>query len=163
MTNRTERIDPEQVSQRAKHLFVEKGLTCSEACLLSAAEALGIESPMLSEIAIAFGGGIGRQGDVCGALSGCIMAISLVASQKASDYAERKKLAMATAGQFYQKFASRCGSVRCADICGVDLADPESAAQMKEKVRDEKCAPAVAEAARLLSDEINQLDDAPIA
>jgi hypothetical protein len=30
------RFDPEHMSQRAAHYFIEKGLTCSEACLRAA-------------------------------------------------------------------------------------------------------------------------------
>ena len=70
-TKQTKQIDPDDVAQRATYYFVEKRKTCSEACLMAGAEALGIESPLLPEIAIAFAGGIGMQGDVCGAVPGC--------------------------------------------------------------------------------------------
>jgi C_GCAxxG_C_C family probable redox protein len=153
----TNRIDPEQVAQRATYYFVEKGRSCSEACLQAGAEALGIESPLLPDIAIAFAGGIGMQGDVCGAAAGCTMAISLAAAQKTKDYAGQKKLAVPAAGRLYRKFAEQCGSARCAEICGLDLTTQEGIAKLLSGVRNEKCSPAVAAAARLLGDELNQI------
>ena len=158
MTEETKRIDPEQVAQRAKHHFVDQGRSCSEACLAAGAEALGIESPLLPEIAVGFAGGIGMQGDVCGAVAGCAMAISLAAARKAQDYAGRKKLAVPAVGRLYRKFAEQCGSVRCADICGLDLTTEEGIAKLRSGARDEKCAPAVAKAARLLGEELNAMD-----
>lgn len=156
-TKQTKQIDPDDVAQRATYYFVEKGKTCSEACLMAGAEALGIESPLLPEIAIAFAGGIGMQGDVCGAVPGCVMALSLAAAQKAKEYPQRKAIAVPAAGRLYRKFAEQCGSLRCEQICGLDLTTPEGVAQLAAGVRDEKCAPAVAKAARLLAEELNRI------
>lgn len=157
MTDETKRIDPEQVAQRAKYHFVERGRSCSEACLMAGAEALGIESALLPEIAVGFAGGIGMQGDVCGAVAGCAMALSLGAAQRAKDYPAQKKLAVPAAGRLYRKVAEQCGSVRCADICGVNLTTQDGIAKLMAGIRDEKCVPAVVQAARLLGEELNQM------
>lgn len=157
MTSQTKRIDPEQVAQRATYCFVEKGRSCSEACLMAGAEALGVESSLLPDIAIAFAGGIGMQGDVCGAVAGSAMALSLAAAQKTTDYLEQKKLVVPAAGRLYRKFKEQCGSARCVDICGLDLTTREGVAALMAGVRDEKCAPAVLKAARLLGEELAQI------
>lgn len=157
MSDQTKRIDPEEVARRATYYFVEKGRTCSEACLKSGADALGIEDSLLPDIAIAFAGGIGMQGDVCGAVAGCVMAMSLAAAQKTKDYPEQKKLAVPAAARLYREFAARCGSSRCADICGLDLTTQEGVSRLMAGVRNEKCTPAVAEAARLLGEELRQM------
>ena len=157
MCQQTEYVNPDHLAQRANQLFVENGLTCGEACLQSAAEALGIESPLLPGIAIALGGGLGMQGDVCGAVTGCALALSLAAAGKTKDYAERKKLAMPAMGRLYQAFAERCGAVRCSDICGLDLRTPEGMAGLVAGARAEKCAPVVVVAARLLGEEIRRM------
>ena len=156
-TKQTKQIDPDDVAQRATYYFVEKRKTCSEACLMAGAEVLGIESPLLPEIAIAFAGGIGMQGDVCGAVPGCVMALSLAAAQKAKEYPQRRAIAVPAAGRLYRTFAEQCGSLRCEQICGLDLTTPEGVAQLAAGVRDEKCAPAVAKAARLLAEELNRI------
>jgi C_GCAxxG_C_C family probable redox protein len=157
MSQETRPIDPEQIVRRASQLFVENRLTCSEACLLSGAEALGVESPLLPNIALGLGGGIGGQGDVCGAVAGSAMALSLAAAQKATDYVGQKKLVMPAAARFYRKFVQQCGSARCADICGLDLTTQDGIARLAAGVRDEKCAPAVAAAARILAEELSRM------
>ena len=120
------------------------------------AEALGVESPLLPNVALALGGGIGMQGNVCGAVAGCAMALSLAAAQKTNDYTEQK-LAMPAAGTPLSEVrpAMRLGSV--ADICGLDLTTQEGIAKLMSGVRDEKCAPAVLVAARLLGEELSQM------
>jgi C_GCAxxG_C_C family probable redox protein len=158
MTHANKQIDMEQVARRATQYFVEQGRSCSEACLMAGAEALGIESPLLPEIAVGFAGGIGMQGDVCGAVAGCAMALSLAAAQRAKDYPGQKKLAVPAAARLYRTFAEHCGSVQCADICGLDLTTQDGIAKLKSGVRDEKCVPAVAKAARLLGEELNRMD-----
>ncbi|NLX95838.1 MAG: C_GCAxxG_C_C family protein [Rhodopirellula sp.] len=157
MTEETKRIDPEHVAQRAKYYFVEQGRSCSEACLMGGAEALGVESPLLPGIAVGFAGGFGMQGDVCGAVAGCAMALSLAAAQKANAYPQQKALAVPATGRLYRKFAEQCGSVRCADVCGLDLTTQDGIAKLMSGVRDDKCTPAVAKAARLLAEEFNQM------
>jgi len=112
---------------------------------------------LLPGIAIALGGGLGVQGDVCGAVTGCALALSLAAAGKTKDYAERKKLAMPAMGRLYQAFAGRCGAVRCSDICGLDLRTPEGMAGLVTGARAEKCAPVVVVAARLLGEEIRRM------
>lgn len=135
-TKQTEQIDPDDLAQRATYHFGEKGRSCSEACLMAGAEALGIESPLLPEIAIAFAGGIGMQGDVCGAVPGCVMALSLAAAQQAKEDPQRKAIALPAAGRLYRRFAEQCGSLRCEQICGLDLTTPEGVAQLAAGVRD---------------------------
>jgi C_GCAxxG_C_C family probable redox protein len=159
MQNQEKRITPEQIVERAKHYFVEKGKSCSEACVMAGAEALGIKNPLLPDIAIGFAGGIGMQGDVCGAVAGCVMALSLAAAQKTKDYAGQKKLIMPAVARLYRKFTEQCGSARCADICGLDLTTPVGIAQLISGVRSEKCVPAVAIAANLLASELGQLPE----
>ena len=157
MTGQGKQIDPEEVARRATHYFVNEGRTCSEACLKSGAEALGIEDSLVPDIAIAFAGGIGMQGDVCGAVAGCTMALSLAAAQKTKDYPEQKKLAVPAAARIYREFAAKCGSARCKDICGLDLTTQEGISQLMAGVRNEKCAPAITEAGRLLGKELRQI------
>jgi C_GCAxxG_C_C family probable redox protein len=157
MQDQIKLIDPEQMAERAAYYFVEKGRSCSESCLMAGAEALGIESSLFPDIAIGFAGGIGMQGDVCGAVAGSVMAMSLAAAQKTREYAEQKKCLMPAVADFHRKFIKQCGSTRCADICGLDLTTQEGVARLLAGIRDEKCIPAVAAAARLLGEELRQM------
>jgi hypothetical protein len=61
----------EAVNLAASHAEAE--FLCSEAVLMALAKCLGVESKLIPKIATGFGAGIGRQGEVCGALSGAVM------------------------------------------------------------------------------------------
>ena len=66
----------EKAANRSRELF-ESGLYCAESVLLSITEAKGIESPLIPRIATGFCSGISRSFNLCGAVSGAIMAISI--------------------------------------------------------------------------------------
>ena len=51
------------------------GFNCAESSLIAVTYAMGMQSDMFPRIASGFGGGVGRYGSICGALSGTIMAI----------------------------------------------------------------------------------------
>ena len=57
--------------------IMAQGYTCAESVLMAVSQEYGmeIEDP---HVAMGFGGGMGLMGEVCGAVSGAVMAISLV-------------------------------------------------------------------------------------
>jgi C_GCAxxG_C_C family probable redox protein len=148
-------IQPVRVAQRAYDLFIEEELTCSESCFQAGAEAIGIESPLVPEVAMALGGGIAATGEICGAVSGCAMVISLAAGQVEPDRPKRKQLAMSTTARLSQALASQFGGLRCRDLTGVDMRTPEGKARMREEnTRETVCSPMIEAAARLLGEEL---------
>ena len=63
--------------------------------MLAVSKAAGIESPCVPRIASGFGGGIGRQGETCGAVTGGVMALGLIYGRDAAedrDAADRWKI-----------------------------------------------------------------------
>ena len=48
----------------------EKGFLCSESVLMALGECVGVFNEVIPRIAMVFGAGIGRRGEVCGALAG---------------------------------------------------------------------------------------------
>ena len=53
------------------------GFTCSAAVFSAFSEELGLDTDTARKIACGFGGGISHTGNICGAVSGAIMAIGL--------------------------------------------------------------------------------------
>jgi len=70
----------EQATQRSLDLF-RAGFFCAESVLLAIAERRGIQSDLIPRIATGFCSGISRTGGLCGAVSGAIMGINLVAGR----------------------------------------------------------------------------------
>jgi C_GCAxxG_C_C family probable redox protein len=70
----------EQAPQRSRELF-QSGFFCAEIVLLAIAESQGILSNLIPRIATGFCSGLSRTGGMCGAVSGAIMGINLVAGR----------------------------------------------------------------------------------
>ena len=63
-------------AEEAKKQF-EKGFHCAPAVLSTYSEQLGLEKASALKIACGFGGGIGRMGRTCGAVTGALMVFGL--------------------------------------------------------------------------------------
>ena len=107
-------VDREALCRRAKELFVEERYACSDAVLTVMNEALGSPIPADAlRAATGFRGGMG-DGDVCGAVSGGIMALglALAPAHHSMPSPELKEAVKA----FRARFAARNGCIDCADL-----------------------------------------------
>ena len=71
---------PSEAAKRARALVQEQKVHCAQAVLTAHGEELGsgkIDYDTLMKISSAFSGGIARQGNVCGAVTGALMALGL--------------------------------------------------------------------------------------
>jgi C_GCAxxG_C_C family probable redox protein len=102
-------------------LHFNSGLNCAESVLLtlSGRPANRNSGRTIPRIATGFGGGVGRNGDLCGAISGGVMAIGLALGR---DRAEQSNEACyAAVDRFYTDFVKEFGSSKCRELTGIDL------------------------------------------
>jgi C_GCAxxG_C_C family probable redox protein len=109
----------EQASQRSLELF-KSGYFCAESVLLAIAENQGIQSDLIPKIATGFCSGISRTGGMCGAVSGAIMGINLVAGR--SSPSESIEFSYTLTQKLISHFERQYGSVNCRQLIGCDLA-----------------------------------------
>jgi C_GCAxxG_C_C family probable redox protein len=109
----------EQAPQRSVETF-RSGFFCAESVLLAIAESQGIRSDLIPRIAIGFCSGISRTGGICGAVSGAIMGINLVAGRNSP--AESLEVSYALTQKMISHFERQYGSVNCRQLMGCDLA-----------------------------------------
>lgn len=57
--------------------YFNEGYNCSQAVLAAYCEDYGLDLVTASKLAVAFGSGLGRQGKVCGCLTGALMVLGL--------------------------------------------------------------------------------------
>lgn len=94
---------------------------------------------MIPRIATGFGGGIGRCGSVCGALTGGVMAIGIRHGTNETSLEKRLK-AYELSRKLYKEFENRHGSVFCRDLIGLELSNPDDAKKVRStKVFEKKC------------------------
>lgn len=109
-----------------------EGYNCSQATFSAFVEALGLPLEVALRLAAPFGGGIGRQGEVCGAASGALMALGLRYGSALPDKAAKERT-YALAAEFLHRFEAANGAVRCRDLIGVDTSTPEGQAAARER------------------------------
>jgi len=127
----------EAVSDRAAEYF-KAGFNCAESVLTSLAESIGMRSELIPKIATPFGGGIGRRGSVCGALTGGVIAIGLKLGRSKAEDAEKREESYEKALELFKRFEKEFGSPICYDLIKLDLTTPEGRERSKT-IRLEKC------------------------
>ncbi|MBN1992041.1 MAG: C_GCAxxG_C_C family protein [Anaerolineae bacterium] len=140
----------------AKELAVsqfEKGYSCSQAVFSAYAEQLGLDMETALRIAGGVGGGMGRTGQTCGAVTGAIMAIGLkYGAVKAAD-TETKEKVYALVKEFSDRFRFRNESVTCKELLGVDLSTPDGLKIAREQnLYAAVCAKLVKDAAEIVEE-----------
>jgi len=138
--------------QRAVAVFNE-GYSCSQAILSTYGTQLGLERELAFKIASAFGGGMGRMGKTCGAVTGALMVIGLKHGLVELEDKKAKETTYALVREFMKKFIARNGSVECKVLLGCDLSTSEGIRYAKDKnLFSIICPKLVQQAAEILDD-----------
>ena len=139
-------------AEEAKRQF-EKGFSCAPAVFSTYSEQFGLEKELALRIACGFGGGIGRMGRTCGAVTGAVMVIGLKHGQVDVTDEESRRETHKLVKRFIDKFTVLHGSVECRELIGYDLSNPaEFEAARASGVVKKKCHGFVYDAARILED-----------
>jgi C_GCAxxG_C_C family probable redox protein len=104
--------------------MAEEGFLCSEAVFKAAASAQGVSSELIPKIATGFAAGIGRSGEVCGAVSGAIMGLGLKYGRNILEETPPGRRPHWYATELVQAIRKRYGVASCAGVLGLDLNDP---------------------------------------
>jgi C_GCAxxG_C_C family probable redox protein len=131
--------------------YFEKGFSCSQAVLAAYALELGMEEDVALRVSQAFGGGIARMGETCGAVSGALMAIGLKYGRKSAEGVEAKEHTYDLGAQFIEAFKRRNGSVICRELVGYDVSKPEELERARaEGIFDTVCFKLVRDATEIV-------------
>jgi len=141
-------------SERSRELF-DSGYYCAESVLLAMAERQGIQSDLIPRIATGFCSGISLSGGMCGAVSGAIMGISLVAGRNSPEEAVQPCYDLVE--QLIRRFTSKHGSTQCPQLIGCQLGSEDGQRTFTENNLIERCQHYVEDATRLA---ISVLDEA---
>ncbi len=135
-------------AERESRKLMGEGWLCAESVLLAVTGARGLTSPLIPRMATAFCSGLSRSCGTCGAVTGGVLAISLLAGR---DTPEREllDLAYAPTQEFLEGFLAAYGSTNCFDITGCDFRTPEGQARYREANLKETCLECVSLATRL--------------
>ncbi|HPC55860.1 MAG TPA: C-GCAxxG-C-C family protein [Methanolinea sp.] len=108
----------------AEEVF-RSGITRSSAVFSTFAEENGLPADVARKIACGFGAGVSKTGNMCGAVSGAILAIGLkYGKSERTDTAANEKT-RALVREFIAEFIRRNGSITCTELLGYNLANPD--------------------------------------
>lgn len=127
------------------------GFSCSQAVLTAFSESFGLDRDTALRISQAFGGGMARMSETCGAVTGAFMVIGLKYSAVTPEDSEAKETTYEKVREFVKRFQSSHESIQCRKLLGLDLSNPEELLEAEEKkLFDNLCPDFVRDAVRIL-------------
>ena len=96
-------------------------------------EQFGMDRAVALKIAEGFGGGMGRMGLTCGAVTGAYLVISLKYGSVSAEDTESREQIYNLIKRFTKKFESRNGSIVCSELLGCNIGNSEGYEEAKKK------------------------------
>ena len=143
-------------SENAKNNFLA-GMNCAQAVLCAFHDLCGLDRDTAMRLASGFGGGIARQREICGAVSGMCMAADLIRGPGEGTDKTAKDEHYAFIRGLCDAFREETGSIICRELLGLapEQSDPPvSEARTAAYYKKRPCAELVAIAARILSERL---------
>jgi C_GCAxxG_C_C family probable redox protein len=135
----------------AKEYFLS-GYNCSQAVALAFSDVLEIDKKAILKMSSAFGGGMGRLREVCGAVSGAFLVLGYVRGYDEADDYEGKKRLYSEIQELAAQFKLKYGSIVCKELlAGVPVKEgsfPER--RSPEYYKKRPCPEQIAYAAEIL-------------
>ncbi len=127
-------------TDKALNYFRNK-FNCSQAVFTTFGIEAGLNEDVCLKISCAFGGGMGRTQNTCGAVTGALMVLGLKYGKGINDPEEKKSFTYSKSREFFDEFIRLHGSINCRELLnGLDMNDPEDHKKIIElKLFDIKC------------------------
>jgi C_GCAxxG_C_C family probable redox protein len=119
-------------TDEAERVF-RSGFNCAQSVFMPFAEEYGLCAAEAARIASAFGAGMGRMQETCGAATGALMSLGLKFGFIEPDDQTGKDEALKRAKEFIAQFRGEFGTVKCRDLLGCDLNTDEGQKLHKEQ------------------------------
>ncbi len=111
--------------EQAKEYF-KSGCNCAQAVLLAFLDETGLDRETAIKASAAFGGGLGRLREVCGAVSGMSMAAGMIYGSDNENDPQVKKELYAIVQKLAGEYKEQNGSIICRDLLeGVNVTGGE--------------------------------------
>ncbi|MCU7940283.1 MAG: C-GCAxxG-C-C family protein [gamma proteobacterium symbiont of Bathyaustriella thionipta] len=143
-------------SKKVQETF-NSGLNYSQSIIAQYAEHYQLDVPTACKLATGFGGGMGRMGGTCGALTGAYLVLGLEYGSENSTQKDKKDQTYEKIQYFTQKFEQKNGACQCRELLGCDISTAEGFQQAREQgLTKTRCPGFVRDAVDILEDIINK-------
>ncbi len=138
--------------------YYDHGCSCSQSILTGFCSHWGLPSELALKIAAPFGGGMGRLGEVCGAVSGALMVIGLRIGPAVPEDIEAKEAAAAMGRVFAERFKAERGTILCRELLSCDISQEEILQMARDTgVFKRTCPQIVRDAAEILAEMLDEM------
>ena len=138
-------------AQKAFELF-KSGYNCAQAVAVAFCDMTGLTEIQAARMASAFGGGMGRMREVCGAVSGMFMVLGILYGYEDPKADTTKKELYTQVQALAEDFKKDAGSIICREILKNPPSDPNPSPRTAEYYAMRPCERMVYNAASLLDD-----------
>ena len=128
------------------------GYNCAQAVFLTFCDLTGFHEKTALRLAAPFGGGFGRQREVCGAVSGMCMVLGVLYGYEGATDTDAKATHYKAVQEICAEFRTRVGSIICRDLLSEDGQSTAHTPSLRTEAYYKKrpCAELVGEAADIL-------------
>ena len=146
-------------ADRAKELFL-KGYNCAQAVFGAFCEDFGIDFDLGVKLSSGFGGGFSRRREVCGAVSGAVMVLSMQHGYTDAKAAQEKKELYKEVQGVLKSFEQETGSIICRELLGLEekVSSPEPSERTEKYYAKRPCAELVYIAAKFTQEHLENLN-----
>ena len=99
----------------AKRLFLE-GYNCAQAVFCAFRDLTGMDLDAAARLSSSFGGGMGRLREVCGTVSGALLALGILRGYDDPKDPEQKKAHYALVQEYARRFREKNGTIVCREL-----------------------------------------------
>lgn len=121
-------MEKKQLALEAHH----KHFNCAQSVFYAFAEDVSVDKETALKTAACFGGGM-RCGEVCGAVTGALMAIGLKYGSSEENDLIGKESVYEKSAVFMKKFKESNGSILCRDLLRCNMGNPDERKQVVQK------------------------------
>ncbi len=135
--------------------YFESGYNCAQAVAAAFSDLTGFAPEQSAKMVSAFGGGMGRMREVCGAVSGMFFVLGTLYGYDHPD-PEAQKALYALIQEMGGKFREEAGSIICRELLKNPPSDPKPTPRTEEFYKGRPCTRFVVLAASLLDEYISE-------
>ncbi len=130
------------------------GNNCAQSVIKAYVDELNFDEQLALDMALGFGGGMGKMQKACGAVTGSYMVIGIHNSRLIDNPDERKEITPLMIQNFKKKFCQRHQTDQCVHLLGCDIRTEAGQEYFKEHNLKEKVCSKCIESSIIILDEL---------
>ena len=144
------------MNKQEKALKNFEQMNCNQSVFVAFGPDYDISEELCFKLGLSFGGGMGKQGKTCGAVTGAYNVIGLWSATQTDDKGRQKQIAAEKVQEFNKLFVKQNGHTDCKALLKYDMSIPGEAQKIEELgLTKSVCPDLVGYSAKILEEILN--------